>query len=55
VVELSENSTCDEKQLEDDDVVKSHLVEGIRVATIKEEVVYGVKSKALLYFGVWSE
>jgi len=36
-------------------LLETHFLKRIRMATIKEEVMYGMKSKALLYFGVRSE
>jgi hypothetical protein len=36
-------------------LLETHFLERIRMATIKEQVMYGMKSKALLYFSVRSE
>lgn len=44
----------DEKPREDDKAV-SHLLERIRVTTVKKKIVYGMKIKTLLYFRVRGE
>lgn len=39
----------------DDEKSVSHLLECIRVATVKKKIVYRMEIKTLLYFRVWGK